>query len=80
MGLLSICISSNYLPLLIVSLCLPTGGVSIIDAMTDGKYSQNFEGCIEDLVIHGKGPLESRDAIKGYNVLACSPPRFGLRL
>jgi hypothetical protein len=41
--------------------------------MTDGKFKNNFIGCIDSIKIHGKGPLESRDAVDGYNVLACSP-------
>ena len=48
------------------------GGVSLIDAMTDGKYSNNFIGCIGDIVIQGKGPLElPQDAVQGFNVKNC---------
>ena len=52
--------------------CFP-GGVSMLEVMTDNKYSNNFEGCIEDLVVNGKGPLQGSDAIVGYNVQSCSP-------
>lgn len=48
-----------------------SGGVSIVDTMTDGKYSQNFVGCIETITIHNKGPLGVSDALSGFNVEEC---------
>ena len=49
-----------------------SGGVSLIDGMTDGKYSNNFIGCIGNIVIQGKGPLElPQDAVQGFNVHNC---------
>lgn len=52
-----------------------SGGVSIIETMTDNKYSQNFIGCIENITIEVSqrivGPLTARDAISGFNIDQC---------
>jgi len=39
--------------------------------MTDGKYTENFVGCIENIMIHGQGPLTVKDALSGFNIEQC---------
>lgn len=39
--------------------------------MTDGKYEENFVGCIENITINAQGPLDVKQALSGYNVEQC---------
>ncbi|XP_060586623.1 basement membrane-specific heparan sulfate proteoglycan core protein-like isoform X4 [Ruditapes philippinarum] len=63
--------SQGYLQMLNAAGNIYIGGVSLPEKMTDSKYEDNFIGCIDTVTIHGK-ELESRDALSGYNVQACS--------
>ncbi|KAK6175562.1 hypothetical protein SNE40_014001 [Patella caerulea] len=48
------------------------GGVPNLDQMTGDTYKSNFNGCIKDIKVLNKGPLDlSVDAIGGYNVRPC---------
>ncbi|XP_048238836.1 basement membrane-specific heparan sulfate proteoglycan core protein-like isoform X2 [Haliotis rufescens] len=48
------------------------GGLPELEGMTDGAVEHNFNGCILDLRILNKGPLDVKsDAVGGYNVRPC---------
>ncbi|XP_025082607.1 basement membrane-specific heparan sulfate proteoglycan core protein-like isoform X8 [Pomacea canaliculata] len=48
------------------------GGVPDLQHFTDGQISSNFNGCISDIRIMNRPPLEvSKDAISGANVRPC---------
>ncbi|KAL3861185.1 hypothetical protein ACJMK2_007245 [Sinanodonta woodiana] len=48
------------------------GGVALVKEMTGNKFTQNFNGCIENIRIQDKGPMRlPGDAISGYNVRPC---------
>ncbi|XP_067659130.1 basement membrane-specific heparan sulfate proteoglycan core protein-like isoform X2 [Haliotis asinina] len=48
------------------------GGLPELEGMTDGAVEHNFNGCILDLRIQNKGPLDVKsNAVGGYNVRPC---------
>ncbi|KAK2193775.1 hypothetical protein NP493_5g02050 [Ridgeia piscesae] len=49
------------------------GGVPDLDGMAFGQHDQMLEGCVSNLYIQGKGPLDlTADAVGGVNVVPCS--------
>lgn len=53
-------------------ICNVSGGLPELEGMTDGAVEHNFNGCILDLRILNKGPLDvNSDAVGGYNVRPC---------
>ncbi|ESO88861.1 hypothetical protein LOTGIDRAFT_219009 [Lottia gigantea] len=51
------------------------GGVPKITEMTDGDYKSNYNGCISDINILKKGPLnigKDNEVLGGYNVRPCN--------
>lgn len=48
------------------------GGVPNLDVMTFDQHEKMLEGCISNVYIQGKGPLDlTTDAIGGVNVVPC---------
>ena len=50
-----------------------SGGVPNAQLMTNGQFTMPFVGCITNLHIQGKGPLDfSTEAVDGRNVDSCT--------
>ncbi|XP_041377591.1 basement membrane-specific heparan sulfate proteoglycan core protein-like isoform X3 [Gigantopelta aegis] len=52
------------------------GGVPNLKTMTDDAFTSNFHGCVIDLYLADKGPLDAtHDAVGGYNTRPCLDTR-----
>lgn len=72
---LTICVNicRCFLPVFIFFLfLLCTGGVPDLSLMTDGKFTENISGCVEDIGLLDKGPIDiDSQAVGGFNVGPC---------
>ncbi len=51
---------------------LHAGGLPDIRRMTSGRMSSGFVGCIRDVYLHNRGPINFQsDVIDGINVTPC---------
>ncbi|XP_064610527.1 LOW QUALITY PROTEIN: basement membrane-specific heparan sulfate proteoglycan core protein-like [Liolophura sinensis] len=64
--------SKGILQMLNVKGSVFIGGVPDLSLMTDGKFTENISGCVQDIGLLDKGPIDiDSQAVGGFNVGPC---------